>query len=146
MNTTAAFSAVLSRDWLFKNGQHFQQHPVKLYGILTGYLYILLSIYLYIFGFTVHLLALGRFFSFLILYRDGRTSWTSDQSVAKPLPTDRTTQTQNKRTQTSMPRVGLGPMTPVFERAKCLHALDRAAGHCGQQQIVLDQIKLTLCN
>jgi hypothetical protein len=36
-------------------------------------------------------------------YTDGRTPWTSDQPVARPLPTQRKTQTQNKRTQTSMP-------------------------------------------
>jgi hypothetical protein len=33
------------------------------------------------------LLGLGRFFSFLILYRVGRTPWTEDQPVARPLPT-----------------------------------------------------------
>jgi hypothetical protein len=38
-------------------------------------------------------------FSFLILYTDGRTPWTSDQPFARPLPTHRRTQTQNKRTQ-----------------------------------------------
>jgi hypothetical protein len=37
-------------------------------------------------------------FSFLILYIIGRTPWSGEQSVAKPLPTHRTTQTQNKRT------------------------------------------------
>lgn len=31
----------------------------------------------------------GRFFSFLILYTLGRTPWTGDQSVARPLPTHR---------------------------------------------------------
>jgi hypothetical protein len=42
--------------------------------------------------------------------------------VAKPLPTQKkTTQTQNKRTQTSMPHVGLEPTFPVFERAKTVH-------------------------
>jgi hypothetical protein len=45
------------------------------------------------------LLELGRFISFLILYRVGRIPWTWDQPVARPLPTDRTTQTQNKLTQ-----------------------------------------------
>jgi hypothetical protein len=30
-------------------------------------------------------------------YTDGRTPWTSDRAVARPLPTHRTTQTQNKR-------------------------------------------------
>jgi hypothetical protein len=33
---------------------------------------------------------------------------------------------QNKRTQTSMPLVGFEPTIPVFERAKTVHALDRA--------------------
>jgi hypothetical protein len=37
------------------------------------------------------------------LYTDGRTPWTGDQAVARPLPTHRTTQPQNKRTQISMP-------------------------------------------
>jgi hypothetical protein len=55
------------------------------------------------------------------------TPWTRDQPVVRPLPTHRTTQTQNKRTQTSMPRVGFEPTAPVFERAKTVHALDRAA-------------------
>jgi hypothetical protein len=66
-------------------------------------------------------------FSFLIFYTDGRTPWTGDQPVARPLPTRRTTQTQNKRTQASMPRMGFEPIAPVFERAKTIHALDRAA-------------------
>jgi hypothetical protein len=50
-----------------------------------------------------------------------------DEPVARPLLTHRTAQTQNKRTQTSMPRVGFEPTIPVFERAKTVHALDRAA-------------------
>jgi hypothetical protein len=77
------------------------------------------------------LLGLGRFFSFLIFYTVGRTSWTEDQPVVRPLPTERTTQTQNKRTQTSMPQVGFEPTIPVFERAKTIHALDRAAAVMG---------------
>jgi hypothetical protein len=39
-------------------------------------------------------------------------SLDGDQPVARPLSTHRTTQTQNKRKQTSMPRVGYEPMTP----------------------------------
>jgi hypothetical protein len=70
---------------------------------------------------------LGRFFSFSFLYTVGRTPWTGDQPVASPLPTHRTTQTQNKRTQTSMPRVGFVPTIPMFERAKTVHASGRAA-------------------
>jgi hypothetical protein len=48
------------------------------------------------------------------------------QSITRPLPTQRTTQTQNKNTQTSLPRMGFEPTTPVFERAKTVHALERA--------------------
>jgi hypothetical protein len=60
-------------------------------------------------------------------YTDGRTPWMSDQLVGRPLPTRRTTQTQNKSTQTSMPLVGTEPTITVAERAKTVHALDRAA-------------------
>jgi hypothetical protein len=67
-------------------------------------------------------------FSFAILYTVGRTPCTEDLSVARPLPTHRTTQTQNKLTQTSMPRVGFEPTTTsVFERSKAIQPLDRAA-------------------
>jgi hypothetical protein len=66
-------------------------------------------------------------FQFPNLYTVGRTPWRSDQPVTKPLPTRRSTQTQNKRTQTSMPWVGFEPTTPAFEREKTVHALDRAA-------------------
>jgi hypothetical protein len=59
-------------------------------------------------------------------YTVGRTPWMGDQPVSRPLPTLRT-QTLNKRTQTTMPRVGFEPTTPVFERAKTVHALGRAA-------------------
>jgi hypothetical protein len=45
-------------------------------------------------------------FQFLNLYTVGRIPWTEDQPVGRSLPTYRTTQTQNKRTQTSMPQVG----------------------------------------
>jgi hypothetical protein len=70
----------------------------------------------------------GRFFSFVIYTQSvGRTPWTGDQSVARPLPTHRTTQTHNKRTQTSVPRVGFEHTIPVFERAKTVYASDRAA-------------------
>jgi hypothetical protein len=61
------------------------------------------------------------------LYTDGRIPWTGDQPVARPLPTHRTTQTQNKHTETSMPWVGFEPTIPAFERAKTVHALDAAA-------------------
>jgi hypothetical protein len=70
-------------------------------------------------------------FSFLIIYTVGRTPWTGHQPVARPLPIHRTTQTQNKRAKTSIPLVGFEPTTLVFERAKTVHALDRAATEVG---------------
>jgi hypothetical protein len=81
------------------------------------------------------LLGLGCFFSFLILYTVGRTPLTGYQPVARPLPTQRTTQTQNKRTQTSMPRVEFEPTIPAFEQAKTVHTLGRAATVIGQWDI-----------
>jgi hypothetical protein len=50
-----------------------------------------------------------------------------DQPVARLILTHRTTRTQNKRTQLSMPLVGLEPTIPAFERANRALALDRAA-------------------
>jgi hypothetical protein len=41
-------------------------------------------------------LSLSMALQFLNLYIVGRTPWTGDQSVARPLPTHGTTQTQNK--------------------------------------------------
>jgi hypothetical protein len=70
------------------------------------------------------------FFSFVILvffYTVGRIPWTIDQPFARPLPTHRTTQTQNEHTRTSMPWVGFEPRIPVLEPAKMVHALDRVA-------------------
>jgi hypothetical protein len=87
----------------------------------------LTSYHLYIYGSIVPLFDLGRFFSFLILYTVGRTSWTGNQSIARPLPTHRTTQTKNKRTQLSMPWVGFEPTILELERTKIIHVLDRAA-------------------
>jgi hypothetical protein len=52
----------------------------------------------------------------------GRTPWTGNQLVARPLPTHRTTQTQ-----TSMPRVGFEHTIPKSEQRKTFSALDRAA-------------------
>jgi hypothetical protein len=77
------------------------------------------------------LLALGRFLSFFVCYRVGRTPWTGDQPVARPLPPHRTAQMQNKRTQISMPPVGFEPTIPVSERAKIFCALDHAATAIG---------------
>jgi hypothetical protein len=56
-------------------------------------------------------------FQSLNIYTVGRTPWMGDEPVARPLPTHGTTQTQNKRTQTSMRLVGFKPTIPVFEWA-----------------------------
>jgi hypothetical protein len=69
------------------------------------------------------LLGIDRFFSFLLLYTVGRTPWTGDW----PISAHRTTQTRNKRTQTSMPLVEFEPTIPVFERTKTVRTLDRLA-------------------
>jgi hypothetical protein len=98
---------------------------------------IYIPIYLSIYGCTVLLLDLGRFFSFLILYTVGRTSWTGNQPVARPLPNHRTTQTQNKCTQTSILWVGFEPTIPAFERGKTVHTLDRSATVIGNSIYLL---------
>jgi hypothetical protein len=61
------------------------------------------------------------FFIFLILYTFGSTLCTEDQPVVRPLPTHGNANRINAR-QTSMPRVGFEPTTPVFEQAKMVHA------------------------
>jgi hypothetical protein len=66
------------------------------------------------------------------LYTICRTPWTSDQPIARPLPTQRTTQIQNKRTQKFMPQAGFERTIPAFERAKTGHALDRSATVIGK--------------
>jgi hypothetical protein len=50
-----------------------------------------------------------------------------NQLVARPRPTHRTTQTQNKRTRAFMNRVGFEPTIPAFDRAMTIHALDGGA-------------------
>jgi hypothetical protein len=80
------------------------------------------------------LLGLSRSFSFLILYTVDGTYCTGDQPVARPLPTHMTTQIQNKHTETSTPRVGFKPTTPVIERAKssCLRS---RGGRCDRYEV-----------
>jgi hypothetical protein len=61
------------------------------------FLSLSLSLSLSLYGSTA-LWTLVAFSVSLIQYTVGRTSWTGDQPIARPLPTHRTTQTQNKRT------------------------------------------------
>jgi hypothetical protein len=106
-----AFVQARIRTWHFHNRK-------RKYCPLLHHL-LLLWLYSPLFG-------LGRFFSYVIFYTVGRTPWTGDQHVARPLSTYRTTQTPNKRTQTFMPWVGFEPTIRVFERTKTVHALYRA--------------------
>jgi hypothetical protein len=102
--------------------------PLYLPRSTETYYYYYYYYYYYIYYFSTALCwALSAIFTFLILFMVGRTTWTGDQSVARPLPIHRATQTQNKRTQTSMPQVGFELTISVFERAKTVHVLDSAA-------------------
>jgi hypothetical protein len=80
------------------------------------------SIYLSIYLWLYSLCGLRSLFQFLNLHTVGRTPWTGDQ-----LSAHRTTQTQNKGTQISVPRMGFEPTIPAFERTKAVHVIDRAA-------------------
>jgi hypothetical protein len=77
------------------------------------------------------LTVLGPLFQFLDLYTVGKTPWMGVSHIARPLPTNGTTQIHNKYKQISMPRVGFEPTITVFERTKAVHALDRAANVIG---------------
>jgi hypothetical protein len=74
-------------------------------------------------------------FQFLSLLHSGRTPWTGDQPVARPLPAYRTAQTQNKGTQTSTPQVRFESTIQVSERVKIFHDLDRAATVIGPENV-----------
>jgi hypothetical protein len=75
------------------------------------------------------LLGPGLFFSFVIFfYTDGRTPWTSDQPVARPLPKHRTKQTQNKRTHRHpCLEWDSNPWSQRSSERRQIYALDRAA-------------------
>jgi hypothetical protein len=115
------------------NGQSPEsRHCRVLYTIVSTliiYVSVCLSICLSVYLTWLYnpLLDLRRFFSFLILFTAGRTPWKGDQPVARLLPAHRTPQTQNKRTQTSMPIMGFEPTIQVFERVKTFHVLERVA-------------------
>jgi hypothetical protein len=121
------------RNFAVQHSPGFRTEKVHFFILLKCFLY--LSIY----GSAALFWTLALF-QFLNLYTVGRTPWTGDQPVAKPLLTHRTTQTQNKGTQTSMPRVGFEPTIPLLERAKTVHALDRAATVIGRNALSPPQI------
>jgi hypothetical protein len=72
-----------------------------------------------------------------------------DQPFARPQPTHRATQTENKRTQISLPRVGFQFTIPMFERAKTVHTLDWATTVIGPRTlrlVFLNKIRPTRLN
>jgi hypothetical protein len=73
------------------------------------------------------------FFSFVIFfYADGRTPWTSDQPVSRPLPTHKATQTQNIRKHTNIHSLnGIRTHDPSV-RANEDSSCHRLRGHCGR--------------
>jgi hypothetical protein len=71
-------------------------------------------------------------FQFPNFYTVGMAPWTRNQPVARPLPAHRRAQTQNKRTQTSIPEVGFELTIPVFEWTETVHTSDRTATVIGK--------------
>jgi cytochrome bd-type quinol oxidase subunit 1 len=71
-----------------------------------------------IYGSTAVCWTLAAFSVSWSFYTVGRTPWTGNEPVVRPLPPHRTTQIQNKCTQTSMRQVGFAFTIPVLERAK----------------------------
>jgi hypothetical protein len=89
--------------------------------LLDAYIYI----YIYIFSLALQPpWALASDFQFRDHFTDGRTPWTSDQLIARPLPKHRI---DTYTYQTSMLYMGFEPTIPASERAKTVHALDRSA-------------------
>jgi hypothetical protein len=90
---------------------------------------IYIYIYIYIYG-SIALVGVGRFFSFLIDTQSvGLLGRRISPSQGHYLHTEQHKHRTN--TQTSMPRVGFEPTIPVFERAKTVHASDRATTGIG---------------
>jgi hypothetical protein len=91
------------------------------YFIYNSYLPTYPYIYLWLYS---ALFKLGRFL-LSDFYKVGLLGWRSARRKAS-ICTKRRTQTKNKRTQTSMLRVGFERTIPVLERAKRARALDCA--------------------
>jgi hypothetical protein len=93
---------------------------------LCRHVYIsLIATYIYkssLVWFYSQLLGLGHFLLFWILFTVDRTPWMGDKSFTRPLPTLRTTQTQNKHTNISFcSRIRTHDHDPVCKREKTVH-------------------------
>jgi hypothetical protein len=103
------------------------------------------AVYIYIF-FSLTLQppwALASFFSFMIIFTDGRTTWASDQPVARSLPKHGTTQTQNEHLHTSNIHALCGIQThdPGFRVSEDSSYL-RPLGYCDRPYAVYACTKL----
>jgi hypothetical protein len=83
----------------------------------------LITIYLWLYSPSLNL---GRFFSFFF-FSQSVVLLGRGISPSQGLYLHIGQHKQNKSTQTSMPQVWFEPTIPIFERAKIVHALDRAA-------------------
>jgi hypothetical protein len=83
-------------------------------------------------------MGLGRFFIFLILYTAGMTSWTGDQSVARPLFTHNATRTQDIHASSGIRTHDLSVWTG--ENSSCL----RPRGYCDRYRSNLNL--MSICN
>jgi hypothetical protein len=90
-----------------------------------------LSKYLSVYGSTVLLFDLGRSINFVILYPVGRTPWTGDQPVTRPLPTHRTTQTE--KTHTNIHALSRIRTHDLSVRASEDSSCFIGRGHCDRQ-------------
>jgi hypothetical protein len=85
------------------------------------------------------LLGPGLLFSFVIFFtQDGRTPWTGDQPVARPLPTQRTTQTEQTRART---HTHIHPLSGIWTHVPSVRASEDSScltprGHCDRRRII----------
>jgi hypothetical protein len=83
------------------------------------------------------LVGLGRFlFQFPNLYTGGRTPWTGDQLVARPLPKHTKTKILYTPLNIHAPKAGFEPEITASERSKTVHALDRSAIATGLGELI----------
>jgi hypothetical protein len=85
----------------------------------------------------------SSFFFLFYHFTDGRTTWTSDQFVARPLPKHRTTQTQNKHIHIPNIHILCGILThdPGFresEDSSCLRPLGYRDRHIIENMVCYD--------
>jgi hypothetical protein len=106
-----------NKDMVGRNIMEFNYHTLHKN---AGQSHVISADCLSVYG-SADLVNLGHFLSFLNLYTVGRAPWMGDQPVAMPLPTHRINA-----------HIGIRTTIPVFQRAKTVHAFDRAATVIGE--------------